>query len=471
MIHLIFIGALVLQIPGCQKDEAKLLEDIVKQDTSKSTQPDTTKNNNAKPDTTKTDTTKVVIAESFSGKVIYVQNPGTDRDIRPNLATAVSKAVNGDMIILPEGKFSYNGSLTINKLVSLKGAGKSKTILYRPESTPERDLLFKSMINYEVWSDVPSNVVISDFTLKGKMPSIKDGDGKSTVRDIGLAIHGVVDFVVSRCRFENFGECGIQVVHKNQLASGLIFNCDFYRNCKGENGQGTGYGIHVRGNSSDWVKSPMFGTKNFIFIEDNTFEYHRHSIASDGGALYVARYNTILNNLISHAIDMHGIDDLPISTRATEIYNNTIEARYQRYNHSARLVGAQSESNIPDFAIGIRGGESLVYNNTVTNYNHVAVMMMEQTYTGKYPEFTQIGYASGSSYGSNHKGTNATYGNGDCYFWNNKWNNLNPGNGYADIYYESDGLSPKNMILENRDWHRVAKPGYTSYTYPHPLRK
>lgn len=416
------------------------------------------------------DGTTIPTIKTYTKTAVYVADPGVGVDITANLTTAYNAAPAGSIIILPEGIFPMTGSLLWTKKVSLKGQGKNKTILYRPESMSEVSLAFSYMIWFQINSDTDSNIDIYDITFRGKKPSIIDEDGLSTARDMGIVLQRAHNFRVFNCRFENFGEAGIEVKHSNTLAGGVIFNNEFYRNCKGENGQGTGYGIHVIGTSNTWVSSPAFGTSNFIFIEDNYFEWHRHAIAADGGALYVARYNTILNNLISHAIDMHGIDDLSISTRATEIYNNTIIARFLRYDHETPLVGTVAEINIPDLAIGIRGGESLVYNNTATGYNHFAVLMMEQTDTDTYPEYTQIGYASGTTYGSSHTGTSTAYGNGDCFFWNNTWTNPNSGNGYADIYYESDGNHPTNMIVENRDWHRVAKPGYTAYTYPHPLR-
>ena len=89
----------------------------------------------------------------------------------------------------------------------------------------------------------------------------------------------------------------------------------------------------VYGTNNKWIKNPRFGSSNFIFIEDNIFDYHRHSVAAGGCALYVARHNTITNDIItsgySSALDGHeargaGNGSNTYGTRAVEAYSNKI---------------------------------------------------------------------------------------------------------------------------------------------------
>lgn len=382
---------------------------------------------------------------------ISVQNPGNNNDIKPAIESAFNLAVEGDTVIIPDGTFTFTGTINITKKVSIRGGGMSKTILYRPESISDDALFAKAFFNYNIWSDNPCGIKITDLTLKSQIPCEITGDGGSLARDFGFMLQGCIDFVVTRCRFENFGEAALFIKHRDNLAGGVIFKCEFYHNMKGPDGLDTGYGVCVRGEDLMWVSNPYFGTSNFIFIEDNIFDIHRHSIASSHGALYVARHNTITNNRISFAIDMHGVmSEGARSARASEIYLNQI--------------------TLPDnircyYAIRIRGGESLIHDNTIqgTGYRSGIGVYAESVAsdTNVYPKYTQTGYLSALNYGANHTGIDALHANGDLFIWNNSIPNGIP---------LLNNVSP-TQIIEDRDYHLVAKPEYVPYTYPHPLRQ
>lgn len=460
VINFILASIILFQIPACQKDDVVLDRNrgansdtiIIPRDSAKNQAPKDTITKDSviptplppAPDPVPPTPDPV---SKLAGTKIYVQNPGTNKDIQPYLLKAYNSAKDGDILVLPAGTFTFTGNLKFTKTVSLIGAGMDKTIIYRPESISDASIAFTYLLNYEIWRDTPSGIVISDFTLKGKTPSIVSGDGKSTARDVGIGIYGAVDFLVTRCKFQYFGEAGIAVGHRDYLARGVISDNHFYRNCKGPDGQGTGYGISLRGENKQWVKSANFGTSNFIFIEDNKFEYQRHSISSGTGALYVARYNTILNNLIGHAIDMHGPASTgAISARATEIYNNTIK----------------NTDKMGSYAVGIRGGESLIYNNTAVGVKYFMALIPQYTAADAskpYPKPYQQGYNSAKIYGALDSGTDASHGDGDVFIWNNQ----------ASGSTLLNNVVP-SLISLNRDYHLTQKPNYKPYIYPHPLR-
>ncbi len=413
---------------------------------------------------------------------ILVANPGADADIRPNLNTALASAASGDEILLPLGTFTLSGTVQVgSKRVSVRGQGIGKTVLYRSESMTDGSLKDAPMIRYLSSSDV----VVSDITFRSKKPFPDGGDpgsgtGGSLASDIGLSFEQTTDFTVTRCRFEFFGNGAVSVVHDNYVARGLIYKNEFFRNFKGDVGAnipliglGLGYGVVVYGINTEWIANPAFGTDNFIFVEDNTFDYHRHSIAAGGNALYVFRNNRVTNNRVgpyTQAIDAHeargtGNGLNTYSTRAVEIYNNTVINT--TFWDGTPIVPGHRASDLVERAIQVRGGEALIYGNTISGYRFGTGMSIDPITSG-YPVLSQIGYLSGVNFGDTHTGTDDAHGSGDLFHWNDGFI------AYVGIGGVSVGglynFDPARIKVE-RDYHTVPKPNYLPYTYPHPRRQ
>lgn len=85
--------------------------------------------------------------------------------------------------------------------------------------------------------------------------------------------------------------------------------------------------------SSEADKPPWFVDTASSLIEQNLFNWNRHSIAGTGrpGSSYVARHNVELGESLSHCFDMHGgrdrKDGTDIAGTTIEIYNNTFRAQ------------------------------------------------------------------------------------------------------------------------------------------------
>src|SRR6266404_1914179 len=109
-----------------------------------------------------------------------------------------------------------------------------------------------------------------------------------------------------------------------------------------------GYGIAVNGSPSTWKGSVTLGSANALFIEDNFFDLNRHCVTASNGAIYVARYNTVIDNYQdAAAFDAHGLTpSWPRGTRSVEIYNYTVT------NSITRWAGAD-----------IRGGGGVIWGN------------------------------------------------------------------------------------------------------------
>lgn len=456
--------------------------------------------------------------------IIYIANPGEDNDIYTLVNSAVSSAVDDDIIVLPAGNFKWDGAISTTKRISLWGCTTGgKTTLYVPEATS--DATVNSRIHMFKWdftsrtTTMNSGIVVKSISFKSKYPSFTPSDGGSQALDIALDFKFVNDFVVRDCEFRYFGNTAIQVKHRDTYARGLICN-NYFSTAKTYTGLGFGYGVTVYGEYTTWVASPQFGSSNFIFIEDNIFNEFRHSIASNGGSLFVPRYNYILNNIVSlaAAIDTHPQADGPIGSRAMEAYGNRIVCTHHRIhnwansaartafvpyhasddygiqtdtgvlyrsnglsagnwivasipkgNHlGAPLINGKSVTTVGETAINMRGGENLIHNNTITNWRFGVGVSNPQGYSGAYPIPYGIGYASGVALGSGHTGSTAPNDDGDLFEWNNTFTPyVYGGSGSTSKFYN---YSPTYYVTGRDYQEETSKTSYIPYIYPHPLK-
>jgi len=196
------------------------------------------------------------------------------------------------------------------------------------------------------------------------------------------------------------------------------------------------------GASSDagWKDDVVPGSPDAVYIEDNEFinndpsfgtanpAYHWGSsaIQSYYGARTVFRHNYLL---MSH-VDQHGTGGM-IGARWWEIYENTFSTDVP---HASQCC-----------FITLRAGSGVVFNNHHIGenlYGHSIDLYEEDT---GYPALYQVG-----------RGKNQVLE--PAYLWGN------------DDFFSIGSQTP-DMVQEGRDYHIAQKPGYTPYTYPHPLRQ
>lgn len=396
----------------------------------------------------------------------------TQIDIQPILQSAIDKAQDGDLIVLPAGDFYVSKTIVITKFISLKGQGSRKTILYQSEATPDSILRLRdhsNIILYDINREIPANIVISDIGFKSKRPMVVAGDGGSTARTSGITLIRCNDFVIEHCRFEYFGNSGISVRHQDTLARGVIRNNEFYYNA----GDGLGYGVTVYGSNSQWVPDPKFGSDNFIFVEDNMFDFHRHSIAANSGSLFVFRHNEVYNNIAAsggHAIDVHEARQNPYGSRAMEVYDNIlINTTYTDGTPIIKGSGKSPTGGVLETAgIAIRNGDALIFNNALKGYAYAVTM--SNWYWGRttqpYPMPYSPGYLSGKQLGPNHSGTDTVARRGDAFIWNNTNDPFLEGKNDTAALFQN--FQP-DWWKEDRDYHLEAMPYYKPFPYPYPV--
>jgi len=242
-------------------------------------------------------------------------------------------------------------------------------------------------------------------------------------------LHGCIDFVVAKSSFRNFVFSAVYV-GDSENQRGVIYDNNFIDNYSAKLAN-LGYGVVVYGGGT-WPELRL-GTKDAVFVEDNFFSGNRHNIASNNGSAYVFRHNTVVGQDPAKDFamtDAHGLSSSTRGSRSYEIYGN---------RYSANLKHGLQRS-----AIGIRGGDGVIFDNVVADKISRAIELDEEGFAcGVYPGQDQIR---------------------SLYIWNNSYER-------ADDRFEAgiDNQCPASIGL-NRDYFLKARPAYRPFGYPHPLR-
>lgn len=379
-----------------------------------------------------------------------------ESNITSALRDIVKLAKDGDVIVLPQGKFIVDGTIDLT--------GKDISIIGRGADTLTGTMLYRNSVSNSDWFFRYSNPK-SDFSSLYFISGIYFKSIITETLNNGILFDRTTNWIASDNIMENINTFSIKAVHLDYIVAfnGLIFKnkiIDPYNPVIHNYGYGTG----SEAQDATWIKDPEFGSNKFVFIEDNYFFKSRHAVAAGAGGKYVFRYNTIRDNWQTSAIDMHGGGEWSkiTSARAAEIYNNDIETSIDSYG---KVINGSTPTDHYVPAIGIRGGEALIYNNKVGNYLSYIELSLEETTPPAYPSPFQIGYLSGTKYGIGDSGIETEHGNGDVFWWNPVW--IQKYSGWDTIDVRSED---KTYIIKGRDFHNLQKPGYTPFTYPHPYR-
>jgi hypothetical protein len=378
---------------------------------------------------------------------------------RTDVGNAVAAAASGDTVSVPAGICTWSSTLTINKSLTLLGAGSGATKIVSGGVSP--------LIEIALIADVP--VRVSGFSFD----NVNYPVGDKVSLHIGWNMNssfGIHQLRIDHNAFNKGKQC---IMTDGSRINGVIDHNDFL-NCDAA--------IGANGDIRTWDDPIAAGTANALFIEDNTFRADNNAagwseqeqIMHGHGNRTVIRYNTfdlraytIGNGL---PIEAHGNGNCYTGTSndlrgmpILEIYNNTM-----RVHATYRFIN-------------IRGGSDLVHDNTLTSEvgNPAAVEFKEEEGNGAAP-FTSC---AKTAWAAEDQINNS-------FVWNNTLN----GQAVTDINldYPTDPV----YIQQGRDYFMHApaasggketytgRPGglmsfsaaganayypYTPYTYPHPL--
>lgn len=337
--------------------------------------------------------------------------------------------------------------------------------------------------------------VTEDSSFNTKLSGFKISEGTGSGNGIDLISGGGAAIVVQNCWIEQ----GSGVSVHTAINRGVVSNCSFDSTPFSRAPIAIDpqpFDTTAWSTQSYWGSSDTDGLHNF-YVE--TCDFHAYLLASDNdeGARTIYRYN-VLNNA---GLGGHGADTGPFGARYFEMYNNV--GVFNGYNDGTTFSMNQWYY--------VRGGSFVVYNNTLpaltsTDFGtkddlNMTVMNLQRNAgpnpcwsmgtTGGADYFTphQVGFGFVTGAGVDGHGNTtysaASYGFssmvyvGDSepgYIWGNSRQPL--GNTATSDYGSGQGDScggttdtSANYIIANRDYFNgaTAKPGWSPYTYPHPL--
>ena len=388
---------------------------------------------------------------------------------RPDVQVVINAAQDGDTVVIPAGTCHWTTNLTVSPhAVTIQGAGIDQTIIVDdvPKGVGEDRLLMINLpttgffrltgMTFQGGNTVTGyngTVILQGLSHTWRLDHLKF----DKLKTVGIHTYGHLYGVIDHCTFDLTDSTG-------QAHHGIEVWHDAWNN-------------HSYGDGS-FADQLYLGTEKAVYIEDNTFMNSVYVAVDDivAGGRMVFRYNTLTNSFFA----THGTEtsDRYRGVRSYEIYNNTLTYPIDP------VTGAGAWA----FGLYLRGGTGVIFNNTFTGFVSAIIMAnyrspgLNQTSpiwglcdgTNAWDENVglQTGYACLDQVGRGtsdllvgssptpawpHQVSQPLYG------WANTWNPVhnNPGALMG---------SQSAVIQENRDYFtNTPLPGYTPYTYPHPL--
>ncbi len=254
-----------------------------------------------------------------------------------------------------------------------------------------------------------------------------------------------------------------------------------------------GYGLVVKNDSDgqSWMDTSIMGDDDTtgvgnVYVEDCFFAgLNTETFDADGGARLAVRRCVFDNS----GGTSHGADTGPVGMRHLQLVENLVV-----------FENLGVDTAPMDYAFFIRGGTGIVANNVIPDINSgewgnkaefkLQVQNLQRNAGphplwgdnisgAQYPAPRQVGFGRVTGNGNSqfstppHLDGEGLY-TGDAEPWY-QWGNSGSGN-YASPSLENYATPTGNQdtvadyIQVGRDWLNETKSGWTSYTYPHPLR-
>lgn len=381
---------------------------------------------------------------------------------RSDVQGAINSAGDGDVVLVPEGNCTWTSTVEIiNKAITLKGEGIDSTNIHSSATDlirvrgQENDSFRITGFTFSN-TNGETNILIGgtdpNFSVahnrNWRIDHVKIED--TTGSKYGIYVSGDAYGVIDNCIFSNVGQAIF--VEQPYPSDNELF---------GDNA---------------WTQPIDWGGPNAVYVEDCTFVGNNMSQTADGryGGRFVLRHNNIKDVFLG--VEPHS--GCPNGHRAvmhTEIYENTITG-------NAWL------------GIRIRGGTSVIFNNDFGSSIKDPILVDNQRsceeLIGCLGAWANNGCDGTSSYDGNTPGEQgwpcidqigrgANQASDPMYEWGNESCSTPPCGGTGtDVNIEiftlgelSCARQTEYHLKASRDFYNdTQKPGYTPYTYPHPLR-
>lgn len=377
-----------------------------------------------------------------------------------DVSDCITAATAGDTINIPAGTVSWT-SLSINKAVTLAGAGIGLTNI--------------ALMGAE------DSIIVTNQTQKIRFTAISFSTSYFGTGNHPMLITGTWPPSAPVIFDHNFLVTETHTFMHTDLPGGIIWS---ENTMSGDHNTGPMTVKDTTNSHGSWTSNPTMGTADTTGLYNHYFENNTVTGMSNGifdcddGCRIVVRYN----NLTHGMFNSHGRDTSTYGMRQFELYENT----YSNGDQFGDTTGCnppfydQCIVNIPQ-AIWIRGGTGVIFNNAFTfgpgNFGTKPVVRINGRAYGQ-PTLTTIGktcatiaYPEANQPGQSYVG--GVRVTDPIYFWDNtgSWSLAE-----IDDFGWNDCSNPWSTFFQ---WGRdainpaltggSAKPGYTAYTYPHPL--
>ena len=362
-------------------------------------------------------------------------------------------------------------------------------------------------------STIPSTVLVNNNTSSTMFSVTEDTSYHTNISGIKVAAGtGTVDgidfnyasggqaILVHDCWIEQPSSPGDSIHFSTDR--GVVWNCSF---------DSTPFSmaplaIHVKSSSSPPVGSPLANSwitastmgmadttgQNNIYIESSDFHAYLNAFDNDDNGRLVVRYS-LMNNA---AFGTHGADGSPYGERHFEFYNNVgvfngysngttfnmnwwffiRGGTFAVHDNTLPAINSQDYPNVPDFSMTVMNLQRNIGNNACWGAGTSGGADYHAPRQAGFGYVTGNGTANYPPDGCTNCTDDAVTYVGDSepiYIWNNS---RSPMNVRISDYVPNQCTSPDtsaNYIISGRDYFNgsTAKPGYTPYTYPHPLEQ
>src|SRR5271165_422541 len=441
-----------------------------------------------------------------------MSNPNDGVNAYPNtFQSYINQAASGDTINLPSGTFDWSPTLssgigvTINKSLTITGTGESTCMIRNNLSSPVNTSIMMNVLSgsdghirmsgiYFIQVGTLGTSVGLTQVRFGRSDTLPPGAGNQyTIIVTNCTFDGGGQFIYnaevvsnglifSHCTFKGSGLGGLQITcnyateHFNTESTMGLQQDSLVYNGVG-NGYATGSGTPL--NVGDTSQGYMgYAGLNNTYIEDCSLINATSGCCNgDGCARVVVRHCDCQDVIVFG----HGQDSSYMGMRQYEFYNNNFYC----------VDGTGASRNDNDY-ISCRGTVNLIANNSMVAITQAGGrasigLGCEQATLGSgpggcqtsYPANRQcgIGWSSASSrtYGTPVVAVDGTGEASDPIFiWGNTGSG---GNGTSSLWgYDTttdnchNGVSSAYFVQQNRDFYLdIARPGWSPYTYPHPL--
>ncbi len=359
-----------------------------------------------------------------------------------HVQAAVDAATAGDTVLVPAGSCTWSTPVSISKAVHLRGAGTATTIA---ASSTGAVIVYVSASNVEI-----SRVAVTG----GGQIQITAG---SDWRMHHMSFTGAAAFSAIYVRGNSKTTMSRGLVDSNVFANGRVLIHGY-----------PGAGASENNGNTHWYSALGLGTAEAVYVEDNTFTFtvFYNAFDCEYSGRIVFRHNTVTDAYL----ETHSLQGFSRACRKWEVYGNTIQQ-------------VNEEVYRPIF---FRGGTGVIFDNAVTGTFGAPTIHLDnvRTLTGIGGE---VGQCDGTSIWDGNAESNGypcrdQIGRGqDVALWTTSpypaqtaepaymWGNTINGDPLGVTVISGSGV---DHIKPSRDYYVNvgAKPDYTPYTYPHPLR-